>query len=272
MNWGRAKTILIILFLLIDVFLFVLLSYVQNDVSYIKQRTIEETASVLNGHGITIACEQIPRKRMKNFSLQIENLLHNQELLAERFLGKNYNIISENEKTITYQNGKTTLLVSNDEFLLEKPRNIRKIYSYDEIKKVLYKDLKNFGYDDEDIGLKNYYIKDGVCYISAFHTYKGNRIQNSELLISADKDGILSLGGKCFLITDAHDTEENVVDVTSALIDMIYNSEYSGMVVKKVELAYRMNFEYESTSKASAHPVYIVTDVNNKEYIFKANN
>lgn len=270
MNWGRAKTILIILFLVIDVFLFALLSYVQNDVSFIKHKTIEETVSVLKSHNINVKEEQIPSERNKYVNVKIQNLLSDPKYMAERFIGETYSIVSEDEEKKTYQNNEILLTVSNDEFMFQTQRNVKEIESYEETKTALFKDLNKLGYDVRNIGFKNYYIKDGKCYISAFFKFKENRIQDSDFLVVADGNGILNISGKCFLITEFKNTKENLLDITSVLINMIYDSRYHGITIEKAELAYRIDFELQNASEASLYPVYIITDDLGREYVFEA--
>lgn len=267
MNWGRAKTILIVLFLVVDIFFLVLLSYVNHDVRYIKKTTISEVVNVLNSKNIEIKEEQIPQKRYTNKNVKIKNMLYNHKWVAERFLGDDYDVVTEDEKGSAFKKGDITLFVSENDFSLEKQRETKPVSSFDEVVSALYKDMKKIGYTSKNFGIKDYYIKDGVCHIAAYHMYDGLRIDSSKLIISADKSGIINIGGACLAQPEESVNDEKLPDITSVLVNMIYEPRYIGMKVEKAEIVLMADDKASDASQIVLHPVYVVTDNYNREYI-----
>lgn len=266
MNWGRAKTILIVLFLVVDIFFLVLLSYVNHDVRYIKKSTISEVVNVLNSRNIEISEKQIPKKRYTNKTVKIKNMLYNHKWVAERFLGENYDIVAEDENGSAFKKGDITLFVSENDFSLEKQRDLKPVETFDEVVSVLYKDMKKIGYTSKSFGIKDYYIKDGVCHIAAYHMYDGLRIDSSKLIISADKSGIINIGGVCLAQPEESENEGKLPDITSVLVNMIYEPRYVGMKVEKAELVLMPDGKTSDDSQLILNPVYVVTDNYNREY------
>lgn len=269
MNWGRAKTILIILFLAIDIFLLCMLAIVDNDAGYIEKKTVDETVSVLNSHDIKISKETIPLKRTEKKIVSLENVISEPQKAAQRFLGENYEAMQSEHSEFFYKSGDTSLYITGNGVCVEVARDKDVAQSYEDVKNGLWRDLKKFGYREENIGFKDAYVKDGVCYIAAYQTFEDVKIGGTEMIIEADKSGILKLEGRCFSVTGAENTGENMVDVTSALINMIYRPEYFGMTVKDIEIMYYIDSEYIDGSAFSASPVYVVRDTKNREYILE---
>lgn len=267
MNWGRAKTILIILFLLIDIFLLTLLAVVQNNVSFIEDKTVKETVSVLNSRGIEVSQEQISTKREKDERLELENILLTPHTLAERFLGKNFETAQENENGSVYIKGISTLFISENEFSLEENREVNYVFSFDDTYNPLMKALKKLGFKKKDICFQDYYIKDGVCHITAYQTFNDKKINSAKMIISSDGDGILNMSGRFYVNISSDESDKYLTDVTSVLCNMIYDPVYHNISVKKIEVRFVNEEENSENSKIYAYPVYVVADTKNREYI-----
>ena len=76
MNWGRAKTILIIMFLATDIFLLVILMRTNIETLKIPQKTIQETVKIMSENRVSIKPEQIPAKRVKNQNMIMRNFFY----------------------------------------------------------------------------------------------------------------------------------------------------------------------------------------------------
>jgi len=269
MNWGRAKTILIVMFLAIDILLLCLLAVVNNDVAYIKEDTIVSTVSVLNSRGINISKEQIPKKRIEKTIISYENLAFSSSKAAECFLGEVYEVISDSDEEVKFKNSYKYVSVAGNEINYEVERNINPAESFEQIKETVLEELESFGYDEKNILFENIQMDSGVCHVSFNMTYEGKKVIGTEMNLKADLNGILNLSGRYFVFSDEEETSEMLVDVTSALIGMIYNPEYSGMTIQNIEVMYYIDSEYIDGSEVVAYPVYVVTDSENRQHILK---
>lgn len=269
MNWGRVKTILIIMFLTIDIVLLGLFFYINNDINYIKKDTVKETINVLKKHNIIISEEIIPKQRVEKKIINYENVIYTPQKAAQRFLGENFETISENESGIIYKKGSMFLTLSDGKMLLENRRNKNIAQNFDEVKKQVLNDLETFGYKKNEIGFEKAVTKEGICHITAYQTFDDKKIYGTQLIITADKDGILTLEGKCFSFTDKENTKEKLKDVTTVLVDMIYEPSFKGIEINKIEVIYYINPEYIDASNVLAYPVYVIKDTDGREFILE---
>ena len=267
MNWGRAKTILIIVFLIIDIILLGLFSYINNEINYIKTDTVKEAAAALKKHDIKISEDIVPKKRIEKKILNYENVLYNHEKALKRFLGEGYELFEETQNEKTYKKNNLYMTLSDGKMLLLKERNKNSAKSFDEIKKQVIADLEKFGYKKKEIGFENVSIKDGVCKFTVYQIYDKKKVYGTQMVTTADKDGILTLSGRCFSFTDAEDTNEMMTDVTTSLCDMLYEPSYKGMEIKDIEVMYYISPEYMDASNVSVYPVYVIKNSKKQEII-----
>ncbi|MBE7027949.1 MAG: hypothetical protein E7407_02800 [Ruminococcaceae bacterium] len=268
MNWGRAKTILIILFLLIDMLLLGFLFVVKNGVNYIKEETARDTATVLNEHNIKVETEQIPLKRVDKKILYFENLACTPELAAELFFGKNYSVSGGNDCKV-YTSLTESVTIEKSTILYENNRKIIPCKSFDEIKKAVLSDLKRFGFNEDEVILKNNDIKNGVCSVQLIQRYDGITVNGTEMNVVADSSGIIKMHGRWFDLKSVENTYEKLPDITSILINMIYNPDYNGLKINDIKAVYYIPLQYIDGAEVCAYPVYEVTGDNNKQYILE---
>ena len=241
---------------------------VNHDAVYIKEETILSTISVLNNHGIGISKECIPKKRIQKNILSYENLAYANEKAAERFLGEEFETESDGD-TLRYIQGEKSLTISGSEVLYENSRQIVAVESFEQTKKFLISDLKSVGYNENDISFENVKTENGICYATVCLLFDGKRVNGAEMNMEADAQGILKLGGRCFSLVNTKKTNEKMTDVTSALCSMIYNPDYFGIDIEKIEVAYYIDSEYIDGSDVAAYPVYAVTDGGGYRHILK---
>ena len=105
MNWAKAKTILIIVFLLLNIFLVMIYS------SILKSRSetdIKQLTQVLGKNNITLAQNVLKKTPDKLHSVELLNLAGDSKNCAGIFLKDEYTAVGENE----FRKGSQTLLVS----------------------------------------------------------------------------------------------------------------------------------------------------------------
>ena len=88
MNWERAKTILIVMFLAVDVFLLTVLLQTRFAATRLSDSVIDETISILQAHHISAAKETVPAKRGKNQNIVIGNYFEEAQRIELKMLVK----------------------------------------------------------------------------------------------------------------------------------------------------------------------------------------
>ena len=264
MNWGRAKTILIILFLVIDLILLGSLCVVNNDVNNIKEKTALDTCAVLESHDIHIKRQQIPLKRVLNVLLNFENLTAFPEKMAERFLEKEYvqtetGYVKESE-SISFSEGK---------FFYENSRDIMPCESFNQIKKHIFKDMKKFGFKEKELSIGNAFVENGICYAQVLMKYDGKTVIGTEMNLEADLSGIRKLSGRYFDLKKAEKTGDKLTDITSLLCNMIYNPDYFGLEINNISDVYYIDSEYIDGAEVYGEAAYAVCADNGRLIILK---
>lgn len=90
MNWNKAKTILIVFFTIVNLFLlYTIISRNINDY-YISEETISNAIAVLNNNGITIDKSIIPQKNITVDQYEADNIVDDYDGFAKRILGDDY--------------------------------------------------------------------------------------------------------------------------------------------------------------------------------------
>ena len=113
MYWSRVKTILIFLFLFLDIVLAGFIWVTDFDEMEIARVEIEDTVAVLQKNGIEISADIIQDKRESLGIVEIETVWANREMFAKNFLGDEYKTTGES----TFENDGGKLYVNEREFL-----------------------------------------------------------------------------------------------------------------------------------------------------------
>ena len=104
MNWSRVKTILIFLFLAVDIALLSAIIIPSVGAGTIPKETISATVEVLGGRGITIDEKTIPAKRESLGIVELYNIWPDGKALATRLLGGE---VQTGENSFFYREEKT---------------------------------------------------------------------------------------------------------------------------------------------------------------------
>ena len=118
MNWGRAKTILIFLFLFVNLFLYSMLSEIDKGINTIGDEVLKNSVKVAREGGIKLREENVTKNRYKNGSMELSLLTSEPERCTELFLGKNAKCASFDAASSKYRYEKNgNVLEIKDNFL-----------------------------------------------------------------------------------------------------------------------------------------------------------
>lgn len=255
MNWPRVKTILIFLFLAVDLILLASIIVPSIGMGHIPQETIETTSQLLLNSGIEISPEIIPSKREQLGMVEVYNLWPNRHSLAEKLVGS-YSL-QEN----TYINGSKSVVLNNTNF----------IYQNTDSEKTIAHELINIGID-----LRENLYEEGKASVRTWQTVEDKKIFESEVYATGTDNKITVSG--FWIFSDRENgiiinTPDTLVDVTGVLIDFINNPvRDSSVKITSVELGYSMGTGYRDTSHklVSVSPSYKISTDTGTYYIYDA--
>ncbi len=269
MNFSRAKTILIIIFIFVNIFLLVIHNlFYQNETAVNKDKTIE----ILLNNGIKI------KNDIKNFpdtlfGVEIENLSANEEKLASLFLGKNYTT----EKTHTYKNEKETLSISDlaIEYKVSEPKEkgYKDITILNAGNKIL-KTLNKKGLDKSVMEASNISeSSNNSFFVTLSYNYKGIPVFNNNLYATASKEGLKTVKGTVISFKELKNTEYDITPATNILLELPLNSdlksEFKEPIVTDIRLGYYLPLG-KTEASIYAIPAYEIEINDKKIYYYDA--
>lgn len=255
MNWPRVKTILIFLFLAVDLILLATIIVPSIGIGYIPQETITTTANLLSENGIEISSEIIPAKREQLGVVELYNLWPTRPALAEKIIGKCS--VSGN----IYKNGSKTLVLNNSDFN----------YNNDNSEKTLAHELIDIGID-----LRENLYEEGNSSVRAWQTVENKKIFESEVYATISDETVTVAGFWIFSDREKGviiNTPDTLVDVTGVLIDFINNPiRDTSTKITSVELGYSAGNGYRDTSHklVSVSPAYKISCDTGAYFIYDA--
>ncbi len=256
MNWPRVKTILIFLFLAVDIMLLASIIIPSVALSRIPQETIRNTAQVLQQRGIEISPEIIPARRESMGVVELYNIWPDRDALATLLIGEAHTV----DKTV-YKNDTKTLVLQE------------KGFSYENISaaKTVAHELIDMGIDVRE----NFY-EEGESSIRSWQTIDGKKLFESEIY-AAQTDSAVSISGYWIFSNREKgiiiNTPGTLLDVTGVLIDFINNPlRESKVKITSIETGYSTGTAYRDTSHklVSASPAYKINTNTGAYYMYDA--
>ena len=246
MNWYRAKTVLIILFILTNIFLFYNIVFSGKNNFYISDDIIKYTVSVLENNGITINSEIIPRKKFSAHQFEADNIIESYDEFAKNVLGEDCVKISD----ILYESAAGTVEYNGDKFTITaNSENITENFA-DEKDAVSF--LKNFGIHISDFEYNQGTFEKKVDNLCVF---------NSELSVIQSENGTVISGVWFEKNSKSISSSNEMKPITSVLIDFISdeNRPQGNIEITGLEWGY-MVYDTENYHKSIVPvPVWKIT-------------
>lgn len=214
MNWYRAKTILIVFFVITNIFLLYNIVFTGRGDVYIKDEIILYTTDILKKNGIEMNTD-IPKKKKSIRQFNANNIVSDYDEFAKNVLGESVEKTGEN----TYKSSVGELAFSGDRFSLKL--NTYKIAKPSKNKIDTAKNcLKTFKINISDYMAKE--TDDGVYFKQEID---GMQVFNSGLSVKISGDNLSEISGVWFeKSSDIADTSE-MKPITSVLIDILSSPE-----------------------------------------------
>ncbi len=244
MNWSKAKNVLIIFFLLINIALVTDIIYSSNKANIITPEIINSTVEVLAKNDISIDTGIIPSKTSSLPYIEVTNIITSPDEFAEQILGNGYSYNSENSE---YTKDDNRLTIVGDKFAFYPASPISgdlfaDISDKNAVKKAVQV-LSDYG-----INLNKYvsYVEsaDGVYNIYLTKKVKSKLLFDSKIYISATNQGISHIEGTWFNETNYNSYKNKIQlnNITSVLVEFILNEKrpQSAITINDLQLGYSL--------------------------------
>ena len=256
MNWPRVKTILIFLFLAVDIVLLSIIVVPSLGMSRIPQETIENTAALLTSRGIEISPDVIPVHRESMGILELYNLWPDRQNLSKKLIGE-----TDPTGTEVFATDTKWLALSDSGFEYKNTKS----------EKTLSHELIDLGIDVRE----NLY-EQGESSLRAWQSVDDKKIFESEIYAS-QVDSVITVSGY-WIFPDRENgiiknTPDTLLDVTGVLIDFISNPlREENIRITSVETGYSTGRAYRDTAHklVSASPAYKINTNTGSYYMYDA--
>ncbi len=271
MDWKRAKTILIWMFVFLNIILAVAL-YRDIKVGEIPQQTIDNTQNILKQNNVHIECP-IPRYMGNDYILQYDETFLDRTKIADVLLGDNYSKKSDT----TYGKGTENLVFTGDSgFEYSDTGSNKKIYTESKNGIDVYmKELaKKLGIPFDEFTQDDFYTPSSGSGSRAVYkgVYKGYTVFDNYIDIEVGKAGLISIKyhyKKPLSITSRDDIK--VIPAYEILITKI--TKYPGIFIRDVDMGFKGYTEVDKDTKTLYEGLsWRIKTSDGKEFYFNARN
>lgn len=247
MDWSKAKNILIVAFIVTNIFLAYMLFTMKQDESeiVIEDKFVEEVVKLLGEKDIKIDTK-IPRLIPSLPAISLEYELYKPEEILPRFLGS-YQDMAIGAKM--YTNGeKIVKFERNDKKLVYENRALigngnRKKISKNQALKMSEEFISNHGFDLKDVRLESYFEKDKIHRLVYNKKIDDMIIEETYMTVELSSSGIMSF--ERYWTKNIEKGSQNLV-VSSApksLLRLLTREEHYGKTIKQIDLCYYFNVD-----------------------------
>lgn len=257
MNWYRVKTVLIILFLAINLFLAAMLGLEARTESREAKERVAAAVSALELGGVTVDCE-VPHKPPRLGTLTLENPKADPAEFAAKILGSEAvrfgNEWRRDGKTVTVSDG-GFVYETGAEAAAANKKSI----------KAMKKALETMGFS---MTYAEGTVADGaVQFIQAVH---GAPLYGCVLTVCPAADGTVArMEGNWANIVESGAERTDIRGAENALLSFLRESEGAGTVTA-VDYGYAVLFAEENYHSADALPVWRVETADGKHAFYDA--
>lgn len=271
MNWAKAKTILIIVFLLLNVFLFLTYSSILKSKS---ETDVKQLTQVLEKHNMNLAQNALKKTPVKLHSVELLNLAGDNKSCAENFLKDGYTTVNERE----FKKGSQTLLINRSEveYIDSDPQD----FSYQDIseeraEKKVSKELTRLGIPEDTLQCVRRFRNSSDHLVLVYNLKYGDfSVFNSAVQVIVCQTGITSIKGVLLAVNETNplDMQYEILNSQNILLELLSNPELNDQTpqeILEVNLGYYIP-KNDFVMSADAIPAYQIILGNGKIYYYDA--
>ncbi len=253
MNWSRIKTVLIGLFLVMDVFLLIFNTALRHQERTVSDRVIDDTLTVLSQQGLTVSRALLCAETPHMSRLSAENVLADEAAFLGRVLGSGY----EKDGQTFSRSGKTVILSGNTFVFREK----RTIASADEA----FRWLSDNGFDLSDTAQTEYQGQ----YV--FRTmYDKLEVFGSRITVSQAGDEAVAEGSFLYIRGTENEKKSRPRHITFVLPRLLKEGVSNAEIVGIYPGYMCAQGTKERFTEATANPVYRIVLSTGEEFFYNA--
>lgn len=271
MDWSRAKTILIIIFLLLNMYLLMGISISRLDRG-VTVEAMNNTRTILNNKSIVLP-QEIPEYTSKIPSLVYENHKLDRNIVAKILLGEEYNPTFETEKGQGQSVGTKTLFFDSYNsftFVDKAPDGSINISEKEEVEGYIRDIMQDMGLEMSSYTLDNYKEKDeDIIQVHFTEKYMGFMVFDNYIDVELGTEGIRGIQFKYRKVKGFLDEGIKPMPIYQVLLKNYMNESH--VVITDIDLGFK-GYELDmDTKELSESPVWRIMSENSPPQYYRVN-
>jgi len=239
MNFGRAKTILIILFAIVNLFLIGYIFVTSTDITVPNSKTVSDTIEILNKRNVFLD-KNVKLAAVENINyINLKGITSDEKSLASKLLGH-----------FTFADGKYKgdggeLKITNGEFIWNvKDSHTFKDFDKKSVVNYALSFLNNHQIDTSSLKIEDVLLENGNYKIIYHHYFFDKELFNIETEVFVSGGGVYLVKGRIFSLDSLSESEK----YTNNPINVLLNYSASKEISEKVEIS-AINAGYYTENK-----------------------
>ncbi len=241
MDWSKAKTILIVAFIITNILLlYVLIGQRAIEEPTIKEEFVEDVIKLLQDKNISLATD-IPRDIPHLNTMIVKYEKFNLQEINRRFF-KNSGIIDTNEENFgKIVNGEKSILLLNNKLIIYENKGEKELFTNlnsDKAIKIAEDFLREKEFDTSDMEISFIKEEDEVFYLEYSKVYEDIFVERAFTNFQIDKSGVKRFERTWLIKEELGDTEIYISTAPKAILELLSMKEAYGKTIADISICY----------------------------------
>ena len=241
MDWSKAKTILIISLIIVNIILGIAVFNINQDIeTTVSEDFIEDSIRLLSNKDISVATE-IPRKIPSLQGLIVEYETFKTSELNERFFDSKGKVSIKGDGLVEIQDVNEKLTILNDKLIIYESNKLDKtnqINTNDDAINMATNFLNKLEYDTTDMKLSYIREIEGRFYLEFSKIYNEKYLESAFTNIQLDNTGIRKFERLWLNEIEVGDTQIFISSAPKSILGLLSMNEVYGKTIQDISLCY----------------------------------
>ncbi|NLY46344.1 MAG: hypothetical protein GX053_10235 [Tissierella sp.] len=241
MDWSKAKTILIISFIVVNLLLILALFNTNETVeTLVSEEFVEDSIRLLSNKDIIVPTE-IPREIPSLQSLIVEYEDFNTQELNEKFFDGNGKISIKSDGFVEIEDKNEKLTILNSKLLIyesNKTEDSKVLHNNDDAIEVATNYLKDLKFDTSDMKLSHIREGNDRYHLEFSKIYNEKYLESAFTNIQLDNTGITKFERQWLNVIEVGDTPIFISSAPKSMLGLLSMNQVYGKTVKDISLSY----------------------------------
>lgn len=262
MDWYKIKSILIVLFLLINILLLGLLFHNNIKDARADRMEIESAVQVLKLNNINVSPDKVDSKPSRSYAITILNPMSDAGVFAEKMLGGTPSVQG---REYLFETKK--LKINGINFIYQNTLYKEAVTPNHNLVKSAKKELINMGFDMKYS--RSQIINNTIIFTQRVH---GSELFGSRLSVTVCDRGIITVTGSWAEVSRVSKSDVVITSAAEALIDFLRdeNRPAEATEIASVKFGAGLTLDASDYRTAETVPLWKITLKNGKEYFYDA--